>query len=251
MAIMIGKHRFTIYDSIIKYDLTVQRNMTFIRGNSGSGKSNLISMIEDYLTGTDISGISVETDCKFDVLNRGTWSNREQYNNYLLFVDEENVFLKTDDFSNFVKNSSNYFVVVFRYPYRKYANLPYSYTEIYNMVYYEGRNTLSPVYHKYDKFYAPDLLIVEDSKSGYQFFCEVAKHFNIECLTAKGNSNILRVLKKMRNELDKKKILIIADGAAFGPHIDELLILAKEYPNIQLWLPESFEYLLLNSNMFD
>ena len=43
---------------------------------------------------------------------------------------------------------------------------------------------------------------------------------------------------------------MIADGAAFGSEIDRVLQLIKSSANITLYLPESFEWLLLTSGIF-
>ena len=43
-------------------------------------------------------------------------------------------------------------------------------------------------------------------------------------------------------------MIVIADGAAFGPYADRVLKLQREHPaNITVCLPESFEWLLLKA----
>ena len=44
-------------------------------------------------------------------------------------------------------------------------------------------------------------------------------------------------------------ILVIADGSAFGPEIETVLALGC-YKRLQLFLPESFEWLVLSSGLF-
>lgn len=44
-------------------------------------------------------------------------------------------------------------------------------------------------------------------------------------------------------------ILVIADGVAFGPEIETVLALGR-YKRLQLFLPESFEWLVLSSGLF-
>ena len=43
-------------------------------------------------------------------------------------------------------------------------------------------------------------------------------------------------------------VLVIADGAAFGPEIERVLSL-KKARNLILYLPESFEWIILNSEL--
>ena len=60
-----------------------------------------------------------------------------------------------------------------------------------------------------------------------------------------GKSNIFHCLNDHKN----KKILVIADGAAFGSEIDRVLQLLQERKNAALYLPESFEWIILNSGL--
>lgn len=46
-----------------------------------------------------------------------------------------------------------------------------------------------------------------------------------------------------------EKILVIADGAAFGPEMDRVLQLVQTRKNLALYLPESFEWLILSSGI--
>jgi hypothetical protein len=46
-----------------------------------------------------------------------------------------------------------------------------------------------------------------------------------------------------------EKILVIADGAAFGPEMDRVLQLVQTRENLTLYLPESFEWLVLSSGI--
>ena len=60
----------------------------------------------------------------------------------------------------------------------------------------------------------------------------------MQCDTANGNSNVFSYLKAHRNE----KILVIADGAAFGPEMDRVLQLVQTRENLVLYLPQIIEY---------
>lgn len=43
--------------------------------------------------------------------------------------------------------------------------------------------------------------------------------------------------------------MVIADGAAFGPEMDRVLQLVQTRENLVLYLPESFEWLILSSGI--
>ena len=87
--------------------------------------------------------------------------------------------------------------------------------------------------------------MTEDSNSGDQFFDAICKEHQMQCDTANGKSNVFSYLKAHRNE----KILVIADGAAFGPEMDRVLQLVQTRENLALYLPESFEWLVLSSGI--
>ena len=65
----------------------------------------------------------------------------------------------------------------------------------------------------------------------------------MQCDTANGKSNVFSYLKAHKDE----KILVIADGAAFGPEMDRVLQLVRTRENLALYLPDSFEWLILSS----
>ena len=90
----------------------------------------------------------------------------------------------------------------------------------------------------------PDRLIVEDSNAGYEFFSGLLKKVGMECISASGAGNIFELLKN--SEL-KDCITVIADGAAFGPHMEKVHQLLLRKNAVQLYLPESFEWLILSS----
>lgn len=51
-------------------------------------------------------------------------------------------------------------------------------------------------------------------------------------------------------ERQESNVLVIADGAALGPEM-ELLTSLQRFKNIQLFLPESFEWLVLQSGLLN
>ena len=90
----------------------------------------------------------------------------------------------------------------------------------------------------------PDLVIIEDSNAGFEFFHEVFTNISIHCISANGKSNIQHEVESR----DPENILVIADGAAFGSEIDKVLPF-RQVKNLELFLPESFEWLILKSGL--
>lgn len=60
-----------------------------------------------------------------------------------------------------------------------------------------------------------------------------------------GKSNVFHYLNMHRNE----KILVIADGATFGSEISKVLQLIYGRKNVAIYLPESFEWMILSSGI--
>ena len=92
----------------------------------------------------------------------------------------------------------------------------------------------------------PDVVVVEDSNSGFEFFNALCKRSGIPCISAGGKSNVYNAVL----ERQESNVLVIADGAAFGPEM-ELLTSLQRFKNIQLFLPESFEWLVLQSGLLN
>ena len=59
---MTGKHRIIIETERIKYDFTIKRNITVILGNSATGKTTLVDLLNLYVNHGDGSGISLQSD---------------------------------------------------------------------------------------------------------------------------------------------------------------------------------------------
>ena len=70
------------------------------------------------------------------------------------------------------------------------------------------------------------------------------------CESAYGKSNIA---KKIQEYLKSKRngMLVVVDGAAFGPEMDRVSKLINRENRIKIYLPESFEWLLLESDILN
>ena len=88
-------------------------------------------------------------------------------------------------------------------------------------------------------------VVTEDSNSGYQFWTKVLVGSKV--ISSNGNANIIKQVKN----LEPGDTLVIADGAAFGSLIESCLSSFRAQTNrrISLWMPESFEYLILKSGV--
>ena len=250
---MKGAHRIIVESKKIRYDFTIKRNITILTGDSGSGKTLLIDFIRDYRRyGTD-SGIVVSCDLPCRTLDSEDWERQlEGISGSIIFIDEGSRFLASKKFAELALKSDNYFVLATR---EKLPMLPYSVREIYGFresgKFHEAKQKYNEIYNLYGEISEtdginPHLVITEDSNSGYEFFNELCRQKNISCISANGKSNILKVLKN--TEATAQKILVIADGAALGSEMREIMRYLDSAENAALYAPESFEWLLLSTN---
>lgn len=237
---MRGRHRVKIYTKRISYEFEIRRKYTILRGFSASGKSELCRVISE-------KGKTVECDLKIAVLRSDIDYKvlLHSTQNTIYLVDESFDDIDTQDFATSMKNSNNYFVLITR----KYLqNVPYSVKEIYHLeagevVNGHTTNVFSNIFKtNIDSNFNPQLIITEDSNSGFDFFSNAVSS---DCIPAYGKS---RVEGHIRSSLLKyDRVYAIVDGAAFGSEIESIMELIMSYPekDIRVYSPESFEYLLL------
>ena len=172
-----------------------------------------------------------------------------------MFVDDTQKFVRSHAFQHAARHSSNYYVIVAR---DELPQLPYSVDEIYGLKNTNRATTKYPVYTRTytstyriygDELYdgdRPEEVIVEDSNAGYEFFKVLCAKSKIRCVSAGGKSNIYETALSSQAQ----KLLVIADGAAFGPEMPYVYSL-RRFKEIELFLPESFEWLVLRSGLFN
>lgn len=251
---MKGAHRIIVESRKIKYDFTIKRNITILTGDSGSGKTVLIELIRDYRRYGSDSGVHLSCDRECRTIDNEDWERQiSEISDSIIFIDEGNRFLTSKKFADLVQKSDNYFVIATR---EKLPMLPYSVKEIYGFrksgKFHEVKQKYNEIYHLYgeiseERMIYPQYILTEDSNSGYEFFSELAKDSNIKCESANGKSNIILRLQKM----DKRDgtCLVIVDGAAFGSEMRDVSEYLKASGDIVVYAPESFEWLLLSTDM--
>ena len=254
---MKGMHHIVIQNKRIRFAFSIKRNITIIRGDSATGKTTLFSMIEEYGNLGKDSGVQIQCDKACVALSGKYWQETlENIHDSIVFVDEDSRFLKTKDFAKRIRNSNNYYVLITR---ENLPALPYSVEEIYGIHCSGKYMDTRQVYNLFYKIYSETnpgkilikSLITEDSQAGFTFFSQVSKTRGICCENAGGKSNILGILQKRLLDKQQKETLVIADGAAFGPEMAHISQLLRENVNIKLYLPESFEWLLLYADIFN
>ncbi len=143
---MRGKHKVVIEAERLKYEFEIKRNITVIQGESATGKTTLVDLIQTYGRYGKESGIIMISDvpCKAFTGDTALWKAALQaYENSIVFFDEDYPFIFTREFAGAIKGTSNYYVLITRQP---LYYLPYSINEIYG-IRTTGR------YHFPDKIY--------------------------------------------------------------------------------------------------
>lgn len=249
---MKGTYQIIVQNKKIKYEFEICRNITVIRGDSATGKTALVDMIREYYENGLDSGIKLQCEKACVVLEGRNWTVQLQaISDSLVFIDEGNTFVTSREFASAIRNTDNYYIIVSR---ESLAMLPYSVTEIYGIrnsgKFGSLKQTCHELYHIYGDVYPdqvihPDVVVTEDSNAGFQFFELICSKNKIECVSAYGKSNIFKMLTQQRGKI----ILVIADGAAFGSEMEKLMKLCKTNKSIRLFLPESFEWMILKSGV--
>ena len=250
---MKGKYKVIVRNNKLHYEFEIKRNITIIQGDSATGKTTLINMLRQAENLGESSGVDVLSNVPCRILEGVSWKLILQNTaGTIFFIDEENAFINTEEFAAEVRGSDNYFVLITR---ENLYNLPYSVEEIYGL-YASGRyQNTKKIYQQMYRIYSdiqelpikPELFIVEDSKFGYEFFKAVSDERNLECESAGGKSNIFSKIKNVKN----REVCVIADGAAIGPEMNGLYEISHKKKNIHLYLPESFEWIILKSGLID
>lgn len=248
---MIGKYRVIISNGNVKYDFTIERKITIIRGNSATGKTTLVELIREASVSRYIN-LTCDVQCLAATWDDDNWESFiKRHPNSILFFDEDCDYVKTKQFAKVVKDADCYLVIVNR---NNLSTLPYSINEIYEIKESKRYGTTAPVENKFVRKYqdmrgsiVPSKLFIEDSNSGYVFLKAAYSRYN--CVACNGNAN---VKKYVLTATDKS--LFIVDGAAFGAYIDDLatIITQKQMMGVSVYVfaPESFEWCILRSRLF-
>ena len=249
---MKGTYRVVVSTKRLKYDFVIRRNITIIQGNSATGKTTLVDMIREAVNNTSGASVDLVCDKKCFVLDGTLWKEQlAAVSNSIVFIDEGNEFIKTIEFSKFIQNTDNYYVIVTR---ESLPTLPYSVEEIYGIKTSGKYGKLEQKFNEFYRIYGsdiykesihPDTVLTEDSNSGYQFFKSICNNSHIKCESLNGKSNIFQYL----NSHDNENILVIVDGAAFGSEMHRVTELIRDKKEIAIYLPESFEWLVLLSGV--
>ena len=128
---MKGHIHVTLSNRRVRYDFTIHRNITIIQGDSATGKTTLLSMISDYYNLGESSGVTLSCEKPCVTLAGRNWQTLlPAIRDSLVFIDEGNEFVNSEDFARAIQGTDNYYIIVTR---EALHQLPYSVTEIYGL----------------------------------------------------------------------------------------------------------------------
>ena len=250
---MRGTHRVSIGNKRVRFRFDVRRNITVVRGDSGTGKTTLYDLVAAHMREGADSRVQLSCDRPCVALTDYDWRHQlAGFSSSIVFVDEGARYVPSEEFAAAVLGTDNYYVIFSREPLHQ---LPYSVNEIY-AIKTSGR------YHSLEPLYRPrvrhvygtpstvranyETLLTEDAKSGYEFYRKRFEQTDIVCVSAQNNSGIYPWLRRHL----ERRVFVVADGAAFGAEAGRVLALQESHADsITICLPESFEWLLLSSGL--
>ena len=247
---MKGKHIVSITSRRAEYRLELERKITVIKGKSGTGKSSVIRLVSDYLELGKDSGIKVTVSSSTRLLvltNSSDWDTvMPSLRNTIIFFDEDVRYIYTEAFQKALWTADCYAVIISRSG--QFTGLTFAVSSIYELVTERnGKNTITSMYHLYEEKHKRndfDLVVTEDSNSGYEMAKYAFDSEKMRVISAGGNASVYRTLMKNGGEDDQ--ICVDVDGAAFGPYIEPVLKFAELQGTISVSAPESFEFILLH-----
>lgn len=233
-----------------RFKIELTRNISVIVDNSATGKTTFAQGLLGIKSGNTPTNKILRASCNYVVLTGDFFADSAIVNschNTIVIADEIR-YTTSKEFADLVKNNqSNYYLIINREPIK---NLPYSIHSIFRLKAKYDENGIYSIYNEEvyniddnviskntNQFF--DTIIVEDKKSGYQFYENIVDDTCVK--SSKGNGSIIHDAMECCSE----HMLVVADGAAFGPYIKQAV-----ENNIPIWLPESFEYILLTSDIF-
>ena len=251
---MKGRHVISITSRKATYFLELERKISVIKGKSGTGKSSVIRLLADFLELGKDSGIkvSVGSSALLMVLtNASKWETiLSEVENTVIFIDEDVRFLYDLGFQRALWDSDCYAVIVSRSG--MFTALPFAVSSVYKLVTQKSGNaTVTKMYRLYEEKIGSmdfDFVLTEDSNSGFEMAELAFNGERTDVVSANGNSNVQRTLLECADNYSN--ICVNVDGAAFGGFIEPVLKIAEIKGNVLLAAPESFEYLLLKSDIF-
>lgn len=240
--------KIVIANNKVSYNFEIEGKYSIIKGDSGTGKTTLCDLVRSM--GQASSGIVNQSTHNLMVLpDNYSLLDISKLSNYVIFIDESSSIFN-DDYESWLHSVSAYFVFITRR--HSMQNLPISVDSIYNMT--GGKQhylECLDLRFKSNEIKGADVILVEDSKSGYHFIRQILKYANSQQLiaieTAGGNAKIIKWLNKYIRYY--RNVIIVYDAAAMGTIAVELKTFMELHKECSFFIIDwdSFESYLLST----
>lgn len=240
-------------------EFTLFQKTTVVIGESGKGKTVLVRALSDNSGAYKVS----LSDKRFKIVVLTLRDYEAQLAFYrgkaCIFVVDDEDFMYTESFAGYLsEDKSSYFLLICRLDAATVSggvlgNIGFSAKEIYRFETDGIRHWLERLctYPKTANALDSNLIdvcFVEDGTTGYEFFRRIFKNV----VTTHGKTNILRTLKENMEGIRGKTLFLAVDLSGAGFYVTESVQYCK-LNGVMVYLLntyESFEYMVLLSNMF-
>ena len=114
---MNGKHHVEVQNRDVVYKFDLNRKITVVRGDSGTGKTTLYEMIVRHAR--KIGAVTISCDKQCDYLESRYWDAQlKGMHDCIIFTDEKQRFVLTKEFAEAIKDTDNYYVLFTRENFR-------------------------------------------------------------------------------------------------------------------------------------
>lgn len=269
---MNGMYELKVCGEFTEYRLTIEYNLTFIKGDSGIGKTQMVSLInqynrfiannenpEDYGISVSVKRLYSDESREIKIIDGTslTTENLLKLKDTIVVLDEQSEIINTDSLNKILKRGKVYIIAISRIvpaniSLNVKAVLTFQTVRANDKINSLGVNsyrfiTQTVPYYKHsnkEKFLI-NQIYTEDSKTGKWFFQKFIGE-DIDCDTrvksTNGKGGVLKVILDYNKEED---CMIVVDGANFVSEMERIYTLEKFPNNVIIELPESFEWLLM------
>lgn len=241
-----------IKNDLLHFNINLQRRISFIMGDSATGKSSMYELLNLKLRHND-DEVFLKSNIDIVLLD---FSNLKDSHSHVLYIVDDLDILPNHDFEalmNSMVEDDLWFLIMSReeVDYKLKASIIFSSNCEYTLGVIDNVYTLRPLY-TYERSITNkyDCVLVEDSKGGFDFFNKLYKDSKV--LSTKGKNNIVT---SMETAVDNgfRNILVIFDTANFGSCFAEFYNKARvSEANIEfISTYECFEELLVRTNLLN
>ena len=128
---MNGTCKVKVRNSRNQYEFEIKSSITILCGDSGTGKTILYDMLDEYNRLGKSSGVTVSCNKRIVTVNEAHWERKlDSIRDAIIIIDEDRHFIRSSDFAKKVRGADNYFLLITR---DYLPHLPYSVDEIYTL----------------------------------------------------------------------------------------------------------------------